>query len=163
MTKGGEDDPNKKTWTRIAALSIDPRTEKHSETVMRNLRIDDDTTELESVFWKFVCDLIKHLDQTPRHERNREDHMVDPSLQCVQIRLGLKKIVTGINKGTMRAVQGRCASCRARNKRQEKRGRAPNTAWGCVCHPGEYFCKNKTCWSEHLRQVRLNHEVEMEI
>jgi hypothetical protein len=32
-----------------------------------------------------------------------------------------------------------------------------------VCHPGEYFCKNKTCWSEHLRQVRLDHEVELEI
>ena len=117
----------------------------------------------ESLFWKFVCALIKQLDQTPTHERNREDDVVDPSSQCVQIRLGLKKVATGINKGTMRAVQGRCTSCRARNKKQLKRGRAPNTAWGCVCHPGEYFCKNKTCWSEHLRQVRLDHEVEMEI
>jgi hypothetical protein len=96
-------------------------------------------------------------------DESEDDNMVDPSSQCVQIRLGLKKVVTGINKGTMRAVQGRCTSCRARNKKQEKRGRAPNTAWGCVCHPGEYFCKNKTCWSEHLRQVRLDHEVEMEI
>ena len=117
----------------------------------------------DSVFWNFVCALLKQLDQTPRHERNREDNIVDPSSQCFQIRLGLKRVATGINKGTMRAVQGRCTSCRARNKKQEKRGRAPNTAWGCVCHPGEYFCKNKTCWAEHMRQVRLDHEVEMEI
>ena len=102
-------------------------------------------------------------DESEDEREVRRDNMVDPSSQCVQIRLGLKKVVTGISKGTNRAVQGRCTSCRARNKRHEKRGRAPNTAWGCVCHPGAYFCKNKTCWSEHLRQVRLDHEVEMEI
>ena len=94
--------------------------------------------------------------------RSRED-VVDPTDRCVQIRLGEKKIMTGINKGTSRAVQGRCTSCRARNKRFEKKGRSPNTAWGCVCHPGLYFCKNKTCWAEHLRQVRIDLEVEMEI
>ena len=94
--------------------------------------------------------------------RSRED-VVDPTDRCVQIRLGEKKIMTGINKGTSRAVQGRCTSCRARNKRFETKGRSPNTAWGCVCHPGLYFCKNKTCWAEHLRQVRIDLEIEMEI
>ncbi len=47
ITKGKEDDPNKKTWTRIAGLSIDPRTERHEDTVFKNLRINDDTTELD--------------------------------------------------------------------------------------------------------------------
>jgi len=47
VTKGEEDDPNKKTWTRIAGLSIDPRTERHEDTVFKNLRINDDTTELD--------------------------------------------------------------------------------------------------------------------
>jgi hypothetical protein len=46
--------------------------------------------ELEdSLFWNFVCALLKQLNQTPRHERNREDDLVDPSSQCFQIRLGL--------------------------------------------------------------------------
>ncbi len=116
-----------------------------------------------SLFWKYVCVLIKQLDQIPRTERTRED-VVDPSGRCMQVvRLGEKKIMSGVNKGTSRAVQGRCTSCRARNKRSEKKGRAPNTAWGCVCHPGLYFCKNKTCWAEHLRRVRIDSEVEMEI
>jgi len=115
-----------------------------------------------SLFWKFVIVLLKQLDQAANHETTRDD-VVDPSSRCVQVRLGEKKIMTGVNKGTSRAVQGRCTSCRARNKRFEKKGRAPNTAWGCVCHPGLYFCKNKTCWAEHLRQVRIDEEIEMEI
>jgi hypothetical protein len=115
-----------------------------------------------SLFWKYVIVLLKQLDQAANHETTRDD-VVDPSSKCVQVRLGEKKIMTGVNKGTSRAVQGRCTSCRARNKRFEKKGRAPNTAWGCVCHPGLYFCKNKTCWAEHLRQVRIDEDIEMEI
>jgi len=88
---------------------------------------------------------------------------LDPSSRCFQVRLGEKQIMFGVNRGTSRAVQGRCTSCRARNKRFEKKGRAPNTAWGCVCHPGLYFCKNKTCWAEHLRQVRIENDIELEI
>jgi hypothetical protein len=112
-------------------------------------QIEKDAEQEDSLFWKYVCVLINQLDQTQRHERNRENE-VDPSTRCVQIRLGEKKIMSGINKGTSRAVQGRCKSCRARNKRFEKKGNSFNTAWGCVCHPGLYFCRNKTCWAEHL-------------
>ncbi len=43
------------------------------------------------------------------------------------MRLGEKKIATGINRGVNRTIQGRCTSCRARNKKQDKRDRAPNT------------------------------------
>jgi hypothetical protein len=125
-------------------------------------RDEQDDDQEGSLFWKYVCVLIKQLDQTPMNERRREDN-VDPSSRCVQVRLGEKKIVSGVNRGTSRAVQGRCTSCRARNKRFEKKGRSPNTAWGCVCHAGLYFCKNKTCWEEHLRQVRIDLEIEMEI
>ena len=125
-------------------------------------RSEKDDEQEGSLFWKYVCVLVKQLDQVPRHERNRENE-VDPSGGCVQVRLGEKKIVSGINKGTSRAVQGRCTSCRARNKRLGKKGRSPNTAWGCFCHPGLYFCKNKTCWAEHLRQVRVDAEVEFAI
>ncbi len=127
-------------------------------------RSEKDDDQESSLFWKVVCVLLKQLDQTPRHERNRENE-IDPSGRCVQVRLGEKRIMPGINKGTSRAVQGRCTACRARNKRLEKRGRSPNTAWGCFfCHPGLlYFCKNKTCWAEHLRQVRLDAEVEFTI
>jgi hypothetical protein len=120
-------------------------------------RSDKDDDQDGSLFWKYVCVLLKQLDQTPRHERNRENE-IDPSARCVQIRLGATKILSGINKGTRKAVQQRCTSCRARNKKLEKRGRSPHTAWGCFCHPGQYFCKNKTCWAEHLRQVRVDAE-----
>jgi hypothetical protein len=116
----------------------------------------------ESVFWKFVCALIPQLDPRPLHMRTRED-VVDPSSRCVQIRLGEKKIKSGHNSGTYHAVQGRCTSCRTRNKEQGKKGRAPNTAWGCVCHPGKYFCRHTTCWAEHLRAVRVEEEVEHDI
>ena len=125
-------------------------------------RDEQDDDQEGSLFWKYVCVLIKQLDQTPMNERTRDD-VVDPSSRCLQVRLGEKKIVSGVNRGTSRAVQGRCTSCRARNKRFEKKGRSPNTAWGCVCHAGLYFCKNKTCWAEHLRQVRIDLEIEMEI
>ena len=126
-------------------------------------RVEKEHEQDESLFWKFVCELIKQLDQVPRQERNREDNIVDPASNCVQVRLGEIKVVSGVNKGNSRAIQGRCTSCRIRNKKQEKRGRAPKTAWGCLCHPGLYFCKNKTCWIDHLRQVRIDAEVEFEI
>jgi hypothetical protein len=32
VTKGGEDGPKKKTWTRIQAMPTDPRTEDHHNT-----------------------------------------------------------------------------------------------------------------------------------
>jgi hypothetical protein len=47
VTKGDENDPNRKTWTRIEALPTDPRTERHEETVFQNLQIRDGTTELD--------------------------------------------------------------------------------------------------------------------
>jgi hypothetical protein len=116
-----------------------------------------------SLFWKFVIVLLKQLDQAANHDTTRDD-VVDPYSRCVQVRLGAKKIMTGVNKGTSRAVQGRhYTSYRASNKCFGKKGRAPNTVWGCVCHPGLYFCKNKTCWAEHLRQVRIDQEIEMKI
>ena len=66
-------------------------------------RSEKDDEQETSVFWKFVCVLVKQLDQTPRHERNRENE-TDPSGKCVQVRLGEKRIMSGINKGTSRAV-----------------------------------------------------------
>jgi hypothetical protein len=72
-----------------------------------------------SLFWKYVCELLKQLDQTPRHERNRENE-IDPAAGCVQIRLGVTKILSGINKGNHKTVQQRCTSCRARNKKWRK-------------------------------------------
>ena len=47
VTKGAEEDPKTKTWTRIAALPTDPRTEGRQDTSFKNLRIRDDTTELD--------------------------------------------------------------------------------------------------------------------
>jgi hypothetical protein len=47
VTKGGDDDPKKSTWTRIQAMPTDPRTEAHENTKFRNLRIRDDTKELD--------------------------------------------------------------------------------------------------------------------
>ena len=107
-----------------------------------------------------MCALIPQIDPRPANMRIRED-AVDPVSRCVQVRLGEKKTKTGLNSGTYRAVQGRCSSCRARNKLQGKKGRAPNTAWGCVCHPGKYFCRRDICWAEHLRTVRVENEIEM--
>ena len=47
ITKGAEDDPNKKSWTRVDGMPTDARGEKREDTVFKNLRINDDTTELE--------------------------------------------------------------------------------------------------------------------
>jgi len=110
---------------------------------------DDD----ESVFWKFVCHLIPQIDPRPLHERAREAD-VDPTAHCHQIRLGVKKTKTGRNKGLERAIQGRCTSCHIRQKKNGLKGNSPRTAWGCACHHGLFFCKDKTCWQEHIRHVR---------
>jgi len=111
----------------------------------------------ESVFWKFVAALIPQLDPRPVYARTREDER-DPTAHCIQIRLGEKKTLSGKHRGIFRAIQGRCTSCRIRKKNRASKGRAPNTAWGCACHQGEYFCRNKTCWSEHLQTVRATEE-----
>jgi hypothetical protein len=111
----------------------------------------------ESVFWKFVAALIPQLDPRPANARTREDER-DPTAHCIQIRLGEKKTLSGKHRGIFRAIQGRCTSCRIRKKNRASKGRAPNTAWGCACHQGEYFCRNKTCWSEHLQTVRATEE-----
>jgi hypothetical protein len=47
VTKGAEDDPKTKAWTRIAALATYPRTEGRQDTTFKNLRIRDDTTGLD--------------------------------------------------------------------------------------------------------------------
>jgi hypothetical protein len=47
VTKGDEGDSKRKTWTRIAALPTDPRTEELQDTVLKKLRTRDDTTELD--------------------------------------------------------------------------------------------------------------------
>jgi hypothetical protein len=49
VTKGSDEDPKQKTWTRIAGLPTDPRTEERTDTTFSNLKIRDDTTEL--FFW----------------------------------------------------------------------------------------------------------------
>ena len=120
------------------------------------------TKDKESVFWKFVCSLVGQLDTRPRHEMTREEE-ADPTLHCIQVRLGTKRISSGNNKGERRPIQGRCTACIARNRKMMKRGRAPRTAWGCSCHTGKYFCRNKTCWSEHLKEVRDNNDRELEL
>ena len=89
----------------------------------------------------------------PRHERTREEE-TDPTAHCIQIRLGVKRTASGKNEGAYRAIQGRCTSCRIRRKKNNSKWVTPPTAWGCACHRSEYFCKNKTCWSEHLKAVR---------
>ncbi len=121
-----------------------------------------DKDDEESFFWKFLCSLIAQLDPRPRHERTREDES-DPTQHCFRIRLGTKKVSSGVGKGEHRAIQGRCTSCSVRNKKNRKAGRVPRTAWGCSCHQGKYFCRNKTCWNEHLRDVRVDNEREYEI
>ncbi len=65
--------------------------------------------------------------------RVEKEHEQDESLNCVQIRLGEKKVASSVNKGNSRAIQGRCTSRRARNKKQEKRDRAPKTACLDMC------------------------------
>ena len=118
--------------------------------------------EDESIFWKFVCTLVEQIDPRPRHARTREEE-ADPTLHCIQVRLGTKRISSGNNKGERRPIQGRCTACIARNRKLMKRGRAPRTAWGCSCHVGRYYCRNKTCWSEHLKDVRIQNDRDYEI
>ncbi len=47
---GKDDDPLRKTWTRIVDLTVDARTEPHSETVFKNLRFNEQNMELD-IFW----------------------------------------------------------------------------------------------------------------
>ncbi len=86
-----------------------------------------ETKDEESVFWKFVCSLVEQLDTRPRHELAREEE-ADPTLHCIQVRLGTKRISSGLNKGERRPIQGRCTVCIARKMKMKKQGRAPRTA-----------------------------------
>jgi hypothetical protein len=112
-----------------------------------------DEKDDESVFWKFVAHLIPQIDPRPRNARTREDEGTEPTAHCFQIRLGVKKTASGRNRGAERAIQGRCTSCHIRKKLRGEKGNSPRTAWGCACHRNEFFCKNTTCWQEHLNHV----------
>jgi hypothetical protein len=157
---GANNDPKRLTWTRIKDIATDQRTDKNEDTVFKNKwQMEDDD---ESVFWKFVSHLIPQIDPRPRHERQREEE-TDPTARCIQIRLGEKRTVSGKHKGMMRPIQGRCTSCGIRKKLKKLTGNSPRTAWGCACHRDMFFCHNKTCWSEHLKTVREQHELEFAI
>ncbi len=52
VAKGGGDDPKRKTWTCIQAMPTDPRTEAQENTTLKNLRVRDDTKELD-IFWLY--------------------------------------------------------------------------------------------------------------
>jgi hypothetical protein len=95
-----------------------------------------DESDEESVFWKFVCHLLPQIDPRRRHERTREEE-TDPTANCFQIRLGVKRTAGGKNKGAYRAIQGRCTSCRIRRKTNNSKWVTPPTAWGCACHRSE--------------------------
>jgi hypothetical protein len=60
-------------------------------------RLGKDDEQEGSLFWKYICVLIKQLDQIPRNNRCRED-VVDPTDRCVQIRLGEKQSWQGLIK-----------------------------------------------------------------
>ena len=47
MTKGGIDDPKRKTWTRVKGMPTDPGTEAREHTQLKNVRVRDDTKELD--------------------------------------------------------------------------------------------------------------------
>ena len=96
---------------------------------------------------------IPQIDPRPRNARTREDEGTEPTAHCFQIRLGVKKTASGRNRGVERAIQGRCTSCHIRKKLRGEKGNSPRTAWGCACHRHEFFCKNATCWQEHLSHV----------
>jgi hypothetical protein len=50
---GKEDDPERQCWRRVDGLTVDVRTEETKETTLKNLRINDNTTELE-IFWALM-------------------------------------------------------------------------------------------------------------
>jgi hypothetical protein len=113
----------------------------------------------ESIFWKFVAALLPQIDSRGRDDLFREPEE-DQTVQCHMVRLGNKRTVEGTHRGEIRAVQMRCTSCSKRNRQNEVRGRAPLTAWCCSVHSEVYACKHKTCWEEHLAEVRQVRERE---
>jgi Ni/Co efflux regulator RcnB len=50
---GKEDDPGRQCWRRVDGLPVDVRTEEIKDSRLKNLRITDNTTELE-IFWALM-------------------------------------------------------------------------------------------------------------
>jgi hypothetical protein len=61
---GKEDDPARQCWRRVEGITEDVRTEETKDTTLKNLRITDNTTELE-IFWALMPlkqeDLVENL------------------------------------------------------------------------------------------------------
>jgi hypothetical protein len=113
----------------------------------------------ESIFWKFVCELLPQIDSRGREELFHEpEEMVERS--CKMVRIGTKRTVSGVTQGFERAIQMRCTYCGKRNKRNNMRGRSTLTSWCSTMHATSYACKTKTCWEEHLQEVRQEHQDE---
>ena len=107
----------------------------------------------ESIFWKFVCELLPQIDSRGRDELFHEPDELDREM-CQMVRIGTKRTRDGATRGQIRAVQMRCTFCSKRNKQRNVKGRATLTAWSCSLHSTTYACKSKTCWEEHLAEVR---------
>jgi hypothetical protein len=68
----------------------------------------------------YVTCYLKLIQDVDKKIRTREEE-TDPTAQCIQIRLGVKKTVSGKNNGVFRAIQGRCtSSCRTSIRRKQK-------------------------------------------
>jgi hypothetical protein len=50
---GKEDDPGRQCWRRVDGINVDARTEETRDTRLKNVRITDNTTELE-MFWALM-------------------------------------------------------------------------------------------------------------
>ena len=95
---------------------------------------------------------VKENDNVARPENCEPMHQT-----CRQIKIGTKKIQSGVQAGKMRPIQERCRYCtlagryEAMTPSRQKKG-ANRTIYCCEKHPNVYMCKEGkfTCWAEHL-------------
>jgi hypothetical protein len=144
---GDDEDPKRLTWTRVQDILEDQRTANKEDIFFKNLRMNDRMMEMD-IFLALMPVQPETLLAIVRAGSEKANCRLTWTLDHIMAALCI----------IFRAIQGRCTSCRIRKKNRASKGRAPNTAWGCACHQGEYFCRNKTCWSEHLQTVRATEE-----
>jgi hypothetical protein len=105
-----------------------------------------DASTQGSHFMKFVRTLL------PQLADSNEDPDVGPVTRCVQVKIGMKTILDGKQKGQKRPIQMRCTYCIKEKRYFASGNRARRTIYTCICHPNIFTCREGAynCWQEHL-------------
>ena len=108
-----------------------------------------------SELWSFIETVLPQLGDNNLNESSL------PSMKCVQVPIGKRKVEEGKLKGTLSTKQQRCVYCRKAGRKEKRKDgtfgtKTPRTSYTCIAHPQLWTCHSATgtCWAEHVQECK---------